>query len=152
MIEFPGMLFSSQEARSPFVIPVLDDDDVWTHPFRHYRARAFESFLVVDRTGRRLMGAASGIQKLDYRLAFKFGVVPGVLAAILETITLDPPVRLRARLEEDGTESLDVTRDRIYQYLDLNPPFYTWAGVRSLRGRVAKARTMEELVGRFVQD
>jgi hypothetical protein len=32
------MLFSSQEARSPFVIPVLHDDDLWTQPFRLYRA------------------------------------------------------------------------------------------------------------------
>lgn len=151
-IRFPAMLFSAEDIRSPFVQPLLDERVFRTQQYRWYRSGGFREFLVVDSDGRRIKGRALGIARLDYGLAFEFGVVTGLLEAVLNTLLLDPPVALRYELNQDGVEPLQDTKERIYKYIGLNPRHYQRTDVRSLRQRVAKARNMDVLVHKLIED
>jgi hypothetical protein len=151
-IAYPAVLFSAEDIRTPFVMPMGAEREFRTQQYRWYRTGGFRDFLVVDTDGRRIKGRTLGIDRWDYGFYFEHGIVTGILAGVLTALFLDPPVALRYELAEDGRESLQETKKRIYRYIQLNPRHYQRTGVRSLRQRVAKASSMDVLVNRFTED
>lgn len=140
-----------EDLRPPFVKPLLNERFFRTQQCRSYRSGGFREFLVVDSDGRRIKGRTLGIERLDCDMPLKFGVVTGIQAGVLNTLFLDPPVSVRYQLDDDGKESLQDTKERIYKYIRLNPRHYQRTNVGSLRQRVA-ATNMEVLVNRFIED
>jgi hypothetical protein len=152
VIDYPAILFTSDRVSSPFVDVLTEDDDLRIQPLRRYRSGAFRTFLVVDKQGNRLEGDTLGIERLAPEMLFRFGLRIGVIGVIGSFLTLDPYVLLKMRLAAAGSESFEDTKKRIFRYFRLNPEHYTWAGVKALRARVARAKNVEEIVKRFVVD
>jgi hypothetical protein len=151
VIEYPAILFSSETARSPLVDVVYEEEDFRTQYLHRYRSGAFRSFLLVDQRGNRIMVDTQGVKGLALGTNFRFGVVPGVLTAILTPLVLDPPVALCQTMTPDGSETLEETKERLYHYLR-NYPKHFHVDPATLRGRVARAKDMKKLALRLTED
>jgi hypothetical protein len=151
-INYPAMLFSSEAIRSPFVNAQRSQDALRFQPLRRYRSGVLHSFLIVDSSGDRFEGKSVGIQRFAPEYLFRFGVGVGLLGVLDSILTLNPYVSLEFDFQAVRSETLEETKQRIYRYLRLNPDYYTWTSVNALRARVASAKSVEEIVERFVVD
>jgi hypothetical protein len=149
-MEYPAIVFSSEEARWPLVDVAYQEVDFRVQHLRRYRSGAFDSFLIVDQGGNRYKGVTSGVAGLALGKNFRFGVVFGVLTW-LSLLVLDPPVALRQTVTPDGTETLADTKTRLYHYIR-NYPKHFHAYPATVRGRVAKAKDMKQLALWLTED